>query len=88
MRVLQELENEEYRRTYGGELAKMDLAVALREARVALGLTQSQLAEKVGVGQEPYIRRLEDGEANPTIEEIGTLLAVLRLRIRFEIVPL
>jgi len=50
----------------------------VKRIRLAKGLTQEQLAEKTGFGQQ-YISGLEQGQRNPTIvtvHEIATALGV------------
>lgn len=85
--VAERLEDSEYRQAYGSINIKYDLAVTLGEARKSKDLTQAQLAALAGVSQA-YIAKLESGEANPTIEHIGALLAALGLRLKFQIRPL
>ena len=78
----------EYRRAYGSATIKYDLALTLEGARREAGLSQQQIAKLCGVSQ-PYIARLERGEANPTIGNIGGLLAVAYgLRLQFRLEPL
>ena len=61
---------------YGEQGAKVDLAIAVALARHERGWTQEQLAELVG--ETPaYIRRLENGEANPSIGKAGRIMAAL-----------
>lgn len=61
---------------HGEQGAKVDLAIAVALARHERGLTQEQLAELVG--ETPaYIRRLENGEANPSIGKAGRIMAAL-----------
>ena len=43
-------------------------------------MTQKQFAEKLEKSQ-PYIAKLESGAANPTIGAIGSMLAVVGLRL-------
>lgn len=81
------LRDPDFRREYGAQTMKYDLAAALVEARQAKKLTQKGLAERIGVSQA-YIAKLESGAANPTIGLVGSLLATLWLRSRFQLVPL
>ena len=74
------LEDPEYRKEYGAESAKSALGVALFEAREAAGLSRAELAERAGV-LESYITKLEQGESNPSIGNIGKLLACMGLKI-------
>jgi transcriptional regulator with XRE-family HTH domain len=81
------LEDPAYRQEYGAATVKYDLAHALSEGRRGKGLTQRQMAEITGVSQA-YIARLESGEANPSVGQLGKLLASIWLRASFELRPL
>lgn len=70
------LEDIEYRREFGSESAKLEVASALAAARKKAGMTQTGLAELAGVSQA-YIAKLERGDANPSIGNIGRLLACM-----------
>ncbi len=48
---------------------RMDLVIALHKARKEAGLTQQQLAEKLGITQE-YIAQIEKGRKNVTFATI------------------
>ncbi len=76
----EELKDPESAKIFGAAQAKSSFALTLAKARVDLGLTQKELATKAGVSQA-YIAKLEGGEANPTLERIGSLLAVLKLSL-------
>lgn len=81
------LKDLEYAKLYGEEDAKLDFAVTLTRVRRSLNLTQEEIATKIGVSQ-PYIAKLEGGEANPTIGRIGSLLATLGRRLITQTAPL
>ena len=81
------LEDIEYRKEFGSESAKLATAAALVRARELADMTQSSLAELVGTSQA-YIARLERGDANPTIGNIGRLLACMWLKPEIEPTPL
>ena len=83
----QELRDPEYIRLYGASDAKAEIAITLAEARHAANITQKELAEAISLSQ-PYVARLEGGEANPTIGTIGSLLAVLGFRLVTHTQPL
>jgi DNA-binding XRE family transcriptional regulator len=70
----------EFAKAFGAAQAKSSLAITLMRARMHIGLTQKELASRAGVTQA-YIAKLEGGEANPTLERIGTLLAVMGLTL-------
>ncbi len=76
----QRLRDSEFARIFGVAQAQSSFALTLAEARVKLGLTQKELASRAGVSQA-YIAKLEGGEANPTLERIGSLLAMLGLSL-------
>ena len=87
MDLLKRLENPEYAKLYGEENAKTTFAITLTKARLSLNLTQKELAAKLGISQ-PYIAKLEGGEANPTLGTIGKLLATINLRLVTGTAPL
>ena len=70
----------EYRREYEAELVRWDLALALVDARKRAGLTQQQVATLTGVSQA-YVAKLESGNANPTVGQVGSMLGALGLRL-------
>ncbi len=74
------LKNSEYAKLYGSEQVKADLAITLSKARHSLNMTQKQFADKLKLSQ-PYIAKLESGDANPTIGAIGAMLAAVGLSL-------
>ena len=74
------LRDPEFAKMFGAAQAKSNFALTLARARERLGLTQKELADKAEVSQA-YIAKLEGGEANPTLERIGSLLAVAGLSL-------
>ncbi|MBO0451895.1 MULTISPECIES: helix-turn-helix domain-containing protein [Enterococcus] len=59
---------------YEKEAQRLDIAIALTQLRKELGLTQRELAEKVGKPQST-IARIENGSMNPSLtilHEIAT----------------
>ena len=50
----------------------------LKEAREKLGLTQAELAEKVGIHVNFYAR-LERGEEKPSVETVKKLSKILKI---------
>jgi DNA-binding XRE family transcriptional regulator len=81
------LRTPEYRRGFGEEYVKLELGLALVKARKTAKLTQEQLAERAGVSQA-YIAKLERGLANPTIAQVGGLLALMGLELEFKVKPM
>ena len=76
----QRLQDPEFAKMFGAAQAKSSFAITLAETRRQLNLTQQKLASRLGVSQG-YIAKLEGGEANPTLERIGSLLAILGLSL-------
>jgi len=62
------------------------VARAVARYRSEHGLSQAALAAKLGVRQ-PHVARLELGERQPTIETLGRLARVLRLRFTVDVAP-
>ena len=74
--IYADMHDDAERLLYGEQGAKVDLAIAVALARHERGLTPEQLAALVG--ETPaYIRRLENGEANPSIGKAGRIMAAL-----------
>jgi predicted transcriptional regulator len=77
-------ENDEFAKEFKKESERLQVAVALMKLREAEGLTQRQLAEKVGKPQST-IARIENGNMNVSygiLNEIATRLGK-QLEIRF-----
>jgi transcriptional regulator with XRE-family HTH domain len=51
----------------------------VRRARIELGLTQEELADRAGTSQF-YVSSLEAGRRNPTIETVHALAVAMGLR--------
>ncbi len=74
------LQDKEFARGFGSELAKTDFAMLLVKARKVVGITQQELAAMADTTQS-YIAKLESGKANPTVGRIAELLALLGFRL-------
>ena len=85
--IERKLEDLEYAKLFGAADAKAEFAIALATARQRLNMTQKELAEKSGVSQ-PYIAKLEGGEANPTLGAVGSLLATMGFSLAMDTKPL
>jgi len=59
----------------------------VREARRRAGLTQAELASRVGTTQSA-IARLERGRTEPTAERIGQLVGACGLELQVHLAPL
>lgn len=58
--------------------SRRELAEVVRSARADLGLTQQELADRVGVGRL-LIVQIESGKANPTLDNMLSLAGALNL---------
>jgi len=61
-----------------------EIADAIIEARLSAGLTQAQLAERIGTNQAT-ISRLENAEANPRLSTLKNLADALKAE--FKVTP-
>ncbi|MBS0642310.1 MAG: helix-turn-helix transcriptional regulator [Proteobacteria bacterium] len=73
-----------YRQEYGALEGEFALAAALIRARADAGLTQEQLAERMGTKQE-VVARWEGGKVMPSTRTLGRIARATgtRLEIRF-----
>jgi len=78
------LKNKEFREAYDELEPEFALIGAIIEKRLTKGLTQAQLARKIGTKQSA-IARLESGNYNPSFAFLGKVAKALdgRLRISF-----
>ena len=83
------IKNRELKILYEEEMAKMDIANAVRTARAHAHLTQAALAKKIGASQS-MVARLESGmdERTPTLPLLARIAATcggkLELGFRFK----
>jgi transcriptional regulator with XRE-family HTH domain len=75
-----------YKEAYDALGEEFDLARALIEARTAAGLTQSQLARRMGTSQS-YIARLEGGKVRPSTDALERFAQATRTRLRIAFEP-
>ena len=79
------LKDPAYREAYDSLAEEFALAAAVIEARSRAGLTQEELAERMGTTQ-PVVARLESGRIRPSTRTLERLAQAngSRLIIRFE----
>ena len=75
------------REKFEDELSADVLAYKIKKLRKEKHLTQTQLAEKIGV-DKTQISKIENGKLNMTIQSINRILRALDARINFDIQPL
>jgi HTH-type transcriptional regulator/antitoxin HipB len=69
------------------EYDALEAAYQVACRRIALGLTQAELAERVGTKQ-PGISRLESGSSNATLDLLQRVAEALNCRLDIRLVPL
>jgi ribosome-binding protein aMBF1 (putative translation factor) len=72
--------DEEFRALWEANRAKREFGYAVLRHRLDLGLSQRELAERVRTSQN-RIYLIENGEANPTLDSLTRLAAVLGLTL-------
>ena len=79
------LEEPEYQTAYEGMAKEFEIASAIIAARTQAGLTQSELAQKMGAKQS-QVARWEGGEQNATIKTLMRIAEATgtHLKISFE----
>ncbi len=85
--LVERLQNLAFRQAYGSEDYRGDLARLIFQARSEERLTQLQLAKLWGCSQ-PYIAKLESGTANPTVGQVGAMLATIWRRVESKAMPM
>ena len=80
------LKDPKNRELYDLVSVEIDLSIALFEAREAAGLTQAQLAKKLGT-QQQIISRIEVGDQNMTISTLHRHVRALGKRLEIRLVP-
>lgn len=74
------LEDKRFAEEYGSNIAKVEIAVTIAQARRVKNVTQQELANSIGKTQS-YIAKLEGGDTNPTIGNVGKILANMGLKL-------
>lgn len=82
----QSFKNPKIKAEYDRLQPEFALIGALIEARKRKGLTQTQLAQKIGTKQS-VISRLEIGQANPTLEFLKKLALALNSKLEIHLSP-
>ena len=86
MFVEKQLQNPEVRTEYDSLEPEFAIIQAIIDARKNTGLTQKQLSERTGIAQGD-ISRLENGNANPSLETLKRLAAAMDMTLKIEFSP-
>jgi ribosome-binding protein aMBF1 (putative translation factor) len=84
--AIQRRSSEEYREGYAEARRAFLIGQAVRERRLALGLSQTELAGRAGMSQ-PALSRLEAGGVVPTIPLLDRISAALDADLIVTIAP-
>ena len=65
----EQMTNEEFKKEFDSLAPERELALALLEARTSQGITQKELAAKIGIRQS-NLSRIETGMVSPTLQTL------------------
>jgi len=82
----EQMKDPEFRREYEKIQVEFAPIRAILDARMKKGMTQAQIAEKMGTTQSA-IARVESGNGNPTIAFMQKLADALGLRLSIRFLP-
>lgn len=82
----EQLEDPEFRAEWNRTALARAVSLRLIQYRVHKGLSQAELAKKIGIKQ-PAVARLEAGEKNPTWETLSRLSDTLGIEFLVDIAP-
>ncbi|HEY4517013.1 MAG TPA: helix-turn-helix transcriptional regulator [Candidatus Paceibacterota bacterium] len=80
----EQMRDPEFRKAYEALKPKYDLVRAILDARIKRGVTQSELARRVGTTQSA-IARFESGVGNPTLDFISRVSTAVGARLEVRI---
>ena len=82
----EKLKDPEFRAEYEALEPEFEIIRAMLIARREAGITQTQLAAKTGIDQSD-ISRIENGDANPSLNTLKRLAEGLNMRLKLEFLP-
>jgi len=82
----EELKDPDLSIEYEGLGPEFEIVQAMLIARRYAGITQTQLAAKTGINQSD-ISRIENGDANPSLNTLKRLAAGMDMRLKLEFLP-
>lgn len=71
-------------RTSTSDIASAVVGRAIRDARREVGVTQAELARRLGTSP-PYVSLLETGRGNPTIGQVSAVASALGVEFHVEL---
>ena len=82
----EKLKDPEFRAEYEALEPEFEIVRAMLIARRETGITQTQLAAKTGIAQSD-ISRIENGDANPSLNTLKRLAAGMDMKLKLEFLP-
>ena len=83
----EQLQNPEVRAEWDALEPEFAIIQAIINARKNTGLTQKQLSERTGIAQGD-ISRLENGNANPSLNTLKRLASAMGMNLKLEFTPI
>lgn len=83
----EQMENEEFKQEWDKTELEYQIIKAIITAREEKNITQKELAEMTGITQKD-ISKLENGNANPSLQTLKKLADGLGMAIKLEFVPI
>ncbi len=83
----EQMENEEFKQEWEKTELEYQIIKAIITAREEKNITQKELAEMTGITQND-ISKLENGNANPSLQTLKKLANGLGMAIKLEFVPI
>lgn len=80
------MKDPEFKAEYEALGPEFTIIQAIIDARKNSGLTQRQLAQKTGIAQAD-ISKLENGNANPSLQTLQRLAAGMEMKLKIEFLP-
>ena len=84
--AMDDAERSEYERAYGAAALAAEVGEQVRAAREAAGLSQRELARRMGTSQAA-VDRLEAGRVGATLTTLERVASALNLKVNVELRP-
>ena len=85
--LAEKLKNPEFKRFYEEESKRMNIAIKIVQAREAAGLTQKELAARMGTTLQ-VISQLESGNCSYTLKTLEKVATAIGAHLKIDFVPL
>lgn len=85
--LTEKFKNPEFKKFYKEESKKMNIAIKIAQAREAAGLSQKELAARMGTTLQ-VISRLESGNCSYTLKTLKKIATAIGAHLKIDFVPL